>query len=171
MADVKELLAFLLRDFRDDKPAAATERAEKNWAAWSHYAAEEKSTAAARHEEDVLYLRAMIASAGADGHVDVEEKRRVLARLDSSGLSDLERRFIIAELEDPTPIHALAGKVSSPEMARRLYAASLAAVVVDSPAEREYLHSLAERLGLDGATVNDIHRRFGVPLPDDPLTA
>lgn len=169
MADVKKLLAFLVRDFRGDE--AAADKVDRNWATWSQFEAEETTTAAARHEEDLLYLRAMIASAVADGHVDIEEKRRILARLDSSDLGDLERRFIIAELEDPTPIHALSGKVSGPSMARRVYAASLAAIVVDNAAERDYLHSLAERLGLDDATVAEIHRRFGAPLPSDPLTA
>jgi uncharacterized membrane protein YebE (DUF533 family) len=47
-------------------------------------------------------------------------------------------------------------------VARRVYTVSLLAIEVDTDAERAYLKVLADRLGLDPATVEGIHNDFGL---------
>jgi uncharacterized membrane protein YebE (DUF533 family) len=98
--------------------------------------------------EALLMVRAMIAAANADYAVDETERDRILEALDGSGASDEERRFVLAELEAPLDLATLAGQVTSPDLARQVYAASRMAIDVDSPAERNYLARLAGRLGL-----------------------
>jgi uncharacterized membrane protein YebE (DUF533 family) len=44
----------------------------------------------------------------------------------------------------------------------QIYLMSLMAIEFDNRKEAEYLHALAENLGLDKATVNGIHDKVGV---------
>jgi uncharacterized membrane protein YebE (DUF533 family) len=48
------------------------------------------------------------------------------------------------------------------ETARRIYAVSLLAVTVDTEAERAYLRTLAERLGLSAEERAAIHQELGI---------
>lgn len=110
----------------------------------------------------VLLIRAMIASANADGLIDADERRRIVERLEAVGLSEEERDFITAELANPADASAIADQVRTPEMADQVYAASLLAIEVDTEAERDYLRQLATRLGLAPSRVEEIHARLGV---------
>ena len=59
-----------------------------------------------------------------------------------------ERRFVEAELAKPADLDAIVREATTPELAIQVYAASLLAIEVDTPAERSYLRTLADRLGL-----------------------
>lgn len=104
-------------------------------------------------QEARLLVRAMIAAANADHEVDDEERARILQSLDEAGLGEEERRFVLSEIESPLSLGTLAAQVSSPELADRVYLASLMAIDVDTRAEEKYLSRLAERLGLDAERV------------------
>jgi len=107
-------------------------------------------------DDAMLLVRAMIAAANADHEVDDEERGRILESLDESGLGEEERRFVLAEIESPLDLSALAGQVRSPELAGQVYLSSLMAIEVDSRAEEKYLERLAEKLGLDAARVGEL---------------
>ena len=62
----------------------------------------------------------------------------------------------------PLDLKALLHEVSSPQMAAEVYAASLLAIEVDTPAERGYLSQLAQGLGLDEGAVQRLHLTLGV---------
>jgi uncharacterized membrane protein YebE (DUF533 family) len=47
-------------------------------------------------------------------------------------------------------------------MAAEVYAASLFAIDVDTPAERQYLRQLAQGLGLDEGAVQRLHLMLGM---------
>ena len=115
-------------------------------------------------QEALLLVRAMIAAANADHEVDEEERERILRSLDDAGLGDGERRFVLAEIESPVDLATLASEASSPEVADRVYLASLMAIEVDTRAEENYLARLAERLGLDDERV----ARLEALLASDP---
>ena len=106
----------------------------------------------------VLLIRAMIAAANADGIIDQAERNNILARLQSVDLSPEEHAFIARELLSPVDLDAIVGGVSSSDHARQVYTVSLMAIEVDTEKERQYMHTLANRLGLDDATVEQIHR-------------
>ena len=98
-------------------------------------------------------LRAMIAAAKADGHVDAQEQARIFAEMDKLPLAADDKAFVMDELRAKLDIDAVAGEASTPEEAAEIYAASLLAIDVDNAAERGYLSMLAARLKLDDALV------------------
>ena len=98
-------------------------------------------------------LRAMIAAAKADGHVDAQEQARIFAEMDKLPLAADDKAFVMDELRAKLDIDAVAGAASTPEEAAEIYAASLLAIDVDNAAERGYLSMLAARLKLDDALI------------------
>jgi uncharacterized membrane protein YebE (DUF533 family) len=113
----------------------------------------------------ILLLRAMIAAAKADGEVDPEERARIIERLRAAGAEANAQRFVEEELAKPVDLYAITSEVRDATTAAEVYVASLAAIHVDTEAERRYLGSLALRLGLDQATVDEITRKFASPSP------
>ena len=102
-------------------------------------------------------LRAMIAAAKADGHIDAAEQAKIFAQMDELNLTAEEKAFVVDELRRPLDVDAVASAARSPEEAAELYAASLLAVDVDNAAERGYLAMLAARLNLDEKLVAHLH--------------
>ncbi len=118
-----------------------------------------EGAAAATH--GIAILRAVIAAAKADGHIDEAERSRIAAALDKAGLSSEERQFVTEEIGKPLDIAAVVAGATSPELAAQIYAASLLAMEPDQPAERAYLDLLAGRLNLDPQLVAHIRANAG----------
>ena len=102
-------------------------------------------------------LRAMIAAAKADGHVDAQEQARIFAEMDKLPLGADDKAFVMDELRAKLDVDAVAGAAATPEEAAKIYTASLLAIDVDNAAERGYLAMLAARLKLDDALVAHLH--------------
>lgn len=98
-------------------------------------------------------LRAMIAAAKADGHVDAQEQGRIFAEMDKLPLGADDKAFVMDELRAKLDIDAVASGAATPEEAAEIYTASLLAIDIDNAAERGYLAMLAARLKLDDALV------------------
>ena len=106
-----------------------------------------------------LMLKAMIQAAKSDGEIDEKEKAKLMSEF--GDLDDDERAFIRDQMSAPVDAAALAREV--PEgYGPQIYLMSLMAIEFDNRKEAEYLHALAENLGLDKATVNGIHDKVGV---------
>lgn len=118
-------------------------------------------SAADAPSQALLLVRAMIASANADHHLDDSERSQITTALDESGLGAEERAYLLAEIESPIGIEELIASVESPEQARQVYAASLMAIEVGSDAERNYLSRLAQRLELSAENVAEIEDLVG----------
>lgn len=110
-----------------------------------------------------LVLRAMISAAKADGKVDEAEVQRFVGKIDDDGVSAEEKQFLVEELRKPLDMRALVADVNCPALAAEIYAASLLAIELDTPAEADYLRSLAAELGLDDETVAQLHQLTGAP--------
>lgn len=107
-----------------------------------------------------LFLKAMIQAAKSDGKIDDAEKARLMGEFGDIG--DDERQFIRDQMSAPVDAAALARE--TPKGAGpQVYLMSLMAIDLDNEAEARYLHSLAEALGLDRATVSQIHEQVGAP--------
>ena len=102
-----------------------------------------------RNELSLVLLRAMIAAAKADGHIDAAEQKAIFAKLDDLALDNDAKAFVIDELRKPLDIDAVVQGATSPERAVEIYAASVLAIDPDDPAEQAYLAMLASRLKLD----------------------
>jgi uncharacterized membrane protein YebE (DUF533 family) len=112
----------------------------------------------------ILMIRAMIAAAYSDGMLDKEEMKTIMDKMESAGLDNEERQFILKELSNPSDIDSIIGKVNTPAMAQQVYAVSLMAIEVDTDKEKEYLNTLSKRLFLSDAVIAGIHESVGKPL-------
>jgi uncharacterized membrane protein YebE (DUF533 family) len=110
------------------------------------------------NDRAALMLRAMINAVKAGGEIDAERGRQIMARLDEAGAEAEARRFVIDEMARPIDLDALVGAVNSQTVAVQVYAASLFAIAVDTPAEVDYLRELGARLGLDPGFTRQLHR-------------
>ena len=98
------------------------------------------------HSEGIL--KALVAAAKADGHVDARERQLIeseLARL--AGDADLQH-WLEAELNKPLDPVDVASAARSPEMAAEMYLASVLMVDEEHFMERAYLDELARCLQL-----------------------
>ncbi len=102
-------------------------------------------------------LRAMIAAAKADGHIDATEQANIFAEMDKLELSAEDKAFVMDELRAPLDVGAVAEGVRNQEEAAEIYTASLLAINVDNAAERGYLQLLAARLQLPDDLVKHLH--------------
>lgn len=101
-------------------------------------------------------VRGMISAAKADGHVDDEERAKIVGRLGLAGLGSEAEAFLEQELRSPLNLDDLVASVKTEPQKVELYAASRMAVNADTRAERGYLNLLAGRLGLPDALVDQI---------------
>lgn len=106
-----------------------------------------------------LMLRAMIQAAKADGKIDEAEKERLVGEL--GDLDEEERSFIREQMATPVDAQALARDVPK-GLGPQVYLMSVMAIDFDSQAEAQYLHQLAQALGLTPQVVNQIYQEVGV---------
>ena len=108
-------------------------------------------------EEFALTLvRAMIAAAKSDGHIDDEERKKIADRLRLSGIGAEAEKFLIEELERSDILSELVAAAKTDAQKIELYTASRLAINPDSRAERGYLDLLAGRLELPDTLVEHV---------------
>ena len=105
--------------------------------------------ASARDGTAILLLRAMIASAMADGRLDETERARLVEQVEASGLSSEERHYLESLIARPDTPAQLAAAARDPEVAAQVYLAAFVAIDADTSAETAWLDELAGKLGLD----------------------
>jgi uncharacterized membrane protein YebE (DUF533 family) len=114
----------------------------------------------AEDREGLLMLRAMIAAAKADGHVDSAERERIADQLDAAGLGPAARDAVLADFDRVVTPEALAREAQDPMLAAQLYAAAVAGAASIEGAERTWLDGFAKALRLDRAATEAIERRI-----------
>ncbi|WP_424933515.1 tellurite resistance TerB family protein [Amaricoccus macauensis] len=108
-----------------------------------------------------LATRAMIAAAKSDGQIDQQELRNIFEKFDAETATAEEKQFLLEEINKPLDIQAIASEVRNQTQAAEVYAAALLAIHVDTDEERQFLSRFASALGLDSATVAELHRLTG----------
>ncbi len=106
-------------------------------------------------------LRAMIAAAKSDGHLDARERELLhgeMARLNADAET---RAWFDAELAKPVEPDDVAAGVTSPQMAVEIYLISLLVIDETTTMERAYLDALARSLKLDSGLKADLEARAG----------
>ncbi|AXA39971.1 tellurite resistance TerB family protein [Rhizobium leguminosarum] len=111
---------------------------------------------AGSNEFVLVLIRAMIAAAKADGHIDDAERALIMDKVKAADVSGEAAAFIEQELASPTDIDALVAAATTEEQRVELYTASRLTIDPDSRAERGYLDLLAGRLGLADQLVDHI---------------
>ncbi|MCE1118687.1 MULTISPECIES: tellurite resistance TerB family protein [Pseudomonas] len=112
---------------------------------------------AEQHSQAVL--RALVAAAKSDGHIDERERALIegeFTRLDS----DRElQHWLHAELNKPLDPAEVARAAQTPEMAAEMYLASVMMVDQENFMERAYLDELARQLRLDPALRQELENQ------------
>jgi uncharacterized membrane protein YebE (DUF533 family) len=106
---------------------------------------------AVTHDQAMLYIRAMIAAAAADGRIDAQEQQKILGGLQQAGMNQAAQTFLTSEINNPASVEDLAAGVGSQSDAVQVYTAARIAIDVDNNEEHEFLVKLAEALGIDDA--------------------
>ncbi|MBB6508427.1 MULTISPECIES: tellurite resistance TerB family protein [Rhizobium/Agrobacterium group] len=101
-------------------------------------------------------VRAMIAAAKADGHIDAAERANIMNKVHEVDLGDEAEAFIRDELANPVDIDDLVAAARTEEQKVELYTATRMTIDPDTRAERGYLDLLAGRLGLPDALLEHI---------------
>ncbi len=122
----------------------------------------------AQQEEELeqgaeLILKAMINAAKADGKIDSTEVQRILGKLEDAGTDSESRDFVINEMNKPMDLDGIvAAAKGQSHLAAQIYAASLLAIKVDTPSEREYMQRLADDLGLSPDITAQLEKAVGM---------
>ncbi len=140
--------------------------------AWSNIT-EQRFAAVAENPDgagSILLLRAMIAAAASDGHMDSDEQNRVFDEAEKLNLSQQDKARLFDELRSPRSLQQIVAEVGNPETAVEVYAASLIAIDEQRPEAQAYLRSLALALALPAELVTSVHEQI-VTAQQDAVAA
>jgi uncharacterized membrane protein YebE (DUF533 family) len=129
----------------------ASQRGEKDTAAPPATATPEPSGAA-----KLNLVKAMIAAAKADGHLDGEEMRRIREAIATHELDDEAKTFLLEALSAPTDAASIARLAQNQQQACEIYVASRLVIGDDTPEERRYMEELAAALKLPGTLTGQL---------------
>jgi uncharacterized membrane protein YebE (DUF533 family) len=102
-----------------------------------------------------LILRAMVATAAADGTVDPGQRAKILGEMQAAGVDASAVNFIDGQIQHPATVTEIASAVAgSQELAVQVYAA--ASLMAASPPERAFLTSLGNALGLSPDLISHV---------------
>lgn len=94
-------------------------------------------------------LKALVAAAKADGHIEDRERELIEAEIASIDSDPELRTWLDQELRRPLDPADVARAATTPELAAEMYLASVLVADDQSPMERMYLDELARQLKLD----------------------
>lgn len=105
----------------------------------------------------------MINAAKADGQIDDAEVQKIVGKLEKDGLTQEEKIFFSKEVQKPMDMdRVIRSAGGEPEMAAQIYTASLLAIEIDTPAEKQYMQQLASGLGLAPQVTENIRSLLGL---------
>jgi len=111
-----------------------------------------------QHSEAIL--KALVAAAKADGHVDARERELIEGEFVKLSGNDRDlQHWLHAELNKPLDPADVARAAATPEMAAEMYLASVLMVDEQHFMERAYLDELARQLRLDPALKLELERQ------------
>jgi len=112
------------------------------------------------NDGQLLLMRAMIAAAYADGHIDETERQKIFAQVETMQLSVQEKAMLFDELRKPMQLSELVAAVPNAQMGIEVYAASASAIDLNQAISKHYLDTLANQLCIPSELVMSIHREL-----------
>jgi uncharacterized membrane protein YebE (DUF533 family) len=116
-------------------------------------------------------VRAMIAAAKADGHIDATEQKNLFERIENLGLDAEAKAFVFDELSRPTDLNAIAALPRGQEQAAEVWLVSRLAIDPDDVREKAYLSALGAKLNLPPQLLEHLESQANATLPAPTETA
>jgi len=110
----------------------------------------------AADQRSLILLRAMIAAAKADGHIDEAEMTRIREEMGKLGLGESATAFLGEEIRKPLDIGEVVAGVTDPEMAAEVYLVSRLVIDVENLDEQQWLEKLKAALPVDAALLDEL---------------
>lgn len=104
-------------------------------------------------------IKAMIAAAKADGHIDMAEQQRIFSAVSKMDISAEQKGMIFDLLSVPISIVEIANSVATIEQKSELYMASCLVIDEQNPLEREHLDKLRQALNMPLALTQEIEQQ------------
>jgi len=104
-------------------------------------------------------LKAMIAAAQADGHIDAHEQQRIFHSIEQMDLSTEMKALLFDLLRRPITVNELAHAAISMEQKTELYLVSCLVVDPNLPEDKAHLTELAQALALPPGLTQQLHRQ------------
>lgn len=104
-------------------------------------------------------LKALLAAAKADGHLDERERGLIDAEMLRLQADESDRAWLAAELQRPLDPAEVARAATTPELAAEMYLASLLVIDDTSFMERAYLDEFARQLKLPAALKTELEKQ------------
>ncbi len=123
----------------------------------------DKATASDGQPFKLSLIKAMIAAANADGHIDAEEQQTVFSAIGKMQLEAEDKALLFDTLQNPPDVETIASFATGYEQASELYVVSRLAIDPDHPKERAYLDELARRMHLPGDLVQHLELELTTP--------
>jgi uncharacterized membrane protein YebE (DUF533 family) len=101
-----------------------------------------------QNDFELTLVKAMIAAARADGHMDAQEQQRIFQAVEKMNLSSQEKAIVFDSLQKNIPIQELVNGISTMELKAEIYLASCLVIDPNQPGEREHLDKLGSALAL-----------------------
>jgi len=128
----------------------------KNWQANSQQSATDTSSVVPNEQQlqnpsadfQLTLVKAMIAAAKADGHIDSEEQQRIFDAVDKMDLDNEVKGVVFDLLRQPISLTELTQGLQSLEQKTEVYLAACLAINPEHPSEKAYLEQLAQALAL-----------------------
>ncbi len=114
-----------------------------------------------QEQQAEILLRAMLNAVKSDGQIDKAEQERIVEHL--GDVSESEKQFLHDEMSAPLDMAAFIRSIPK-GMEQQVYLLSLTSIDLDCKAEAQYLHQLAQGLGISQQACNHIHQQAGAPV-------
>ena len=113
-----------------------------------HYSGEQVVSTEISKDFQLTLIKAMIAAAKSDGHIDEVEQKRIFDAVEQMALSSEMKGLVFDLLRQPIYIEELVYGAQGMEQKSEVYLASCLTIDLDSTAEHSYLNKLASALTL-----------------------
>jgi len=124
----------------------------------------ENLTAPQAEQRSLALLKAMIAAAKADGHIDTAEGAKIEDLMTKLDLESATAKLIKEELSKPLDPKEIAASADTPEAAAEIYLTSLLVIGEVNEKERAYLDQLAEYLKIPKDLAQQMETQANQPV-------
>jgi len=116
---------------------------------------------------ELTLIKAMIAAAKSDGHIDNEEQQRIFQAVEKMDLSAELKGRVFDYLRQPISADQLASEATTIEQKSELYLASCLAIDLDHASERAHLDALACALLLPSGLAQQLEAQVRESLAEE----